>query len=1474
MHAKPGQRQGAEKRTSTFDTNAALITPHQIPPQMTEVTQQAQLDEPERRHLEKIVKQLRERAEETVEYWVHSKLNLAEEGAKAPANLSREERELRGRVEEAIEREQAGERSWAKARDLYVKGVGYTLVNRLAALRCMEVRGFLDRSPTRFRDDGVTPAADRLITDYFLPREAGIWTAFLVACQERSEEIEILFDLSDPYSLLYGDLAGWDGEPEELVWTDELQSRLVDLLQDLGGLLDEVDDAVWRADDVLGWVYEYYNTPDLGAVRKKARRGGLDPEDVPVANQFYTPHWVVRMLTDNSLGKLFLEREGTLQKTIQNQAERFTTEDRKARDARAASSVEELCTYLVATEEEADATDFDHPSEIRVFDPACGSGHFLLYAFEVLERIWWAMAPEVSQSEVPSKILRHNLFGVDLDLRACQLAAFNLYLKARGRAEEHGADNFEMPPLGIVCADAHVADLDRSHQVFEEVAAGDETLRDALESILTAFEQVEGLGSLLDVKGTLAELVDDVDGQLDIFTDSDAITLPELLGRLHETVADHTNGASFRAKDLRSFLRLLVILSQDYDVALMNPPYGRGGRMPDAVQDYVEDHYGYGTQYYINFFELNQRLSKPHGRIGMLVPKSFMYKTSYSDFREDFVSGEGAFDFLADFGKGILDKAAVSTAGTIVNLSRAQDEEASGLFYRLHDVEKEKKERSFLHAAYVDAFEDDVQRRYVRPLSEFETISGASLSYWVPPDLRKFYDADIVMDAENGDVDEARSLGVVKQGVATAKDARFLRYFWEISGENVWVPFAKGGEDSWLLPRVHLELNWAGNGSEVDRYAGSYLRNRQHYFQPAITYSTVKSKHGRRFGLLQKGSIFGHIGSVIIPDRNVTELLAYANSLLGTYLMLAQKTERIWEVSEVSKLPWFEQLADSTLKEGAQEIIGLLASLRQFEFNSPYYSDPVLLKLLGHSDGIPSHHHHPHREMLEDTRLTEPARLAPSASLSEMVNAAKNFREEIKTKIQTRADDINHRVFDLLNLDEDQQDLIKQELRIRYGEAGLRPFWDEEEDVQDDKAEDDSEFDAGKLVQRMLMHLVFEILEEDDDGIVLLRAESEEEEEDLFARIIEKFEGIWGEYVKDRLQEVDEVLGNREPTDEPYPNLRHWLENDLFAFHCDEFEDTPIFWELTTERLGEDNGGDAGFACLIDYHQLGPDVFDRLSARYLETRKAALRERQQSARRTAEGSEGTQAREAQQEEKRCESALRQIDELETRISELTQTQPRNWAEAVRDDARNLKPKVSRFRERLEDRLETLDALHEEAPTAWFKDHFSDKFMESVGSNREEWIDALEDLEAACEQFARPADEPVEAHLYDLLPYFDDLTGSTHYSSNGIFFLNYYFSKGKDLAAEIDQGQTNGVSRREKLVAGLARETDTDIELGREINEACQAMKKHMDSDWKPRALKEVRTSGYRPVKKHGVAINITPLAEKKLVPELVDKKVL
>ncbi len=156
-------------------------------------------------------------------------------------------------------------------------------------------------------------------------------------------------------------------------------------------------------------------------------------------------------------------------------------------------SVPELCTYLIPDEEAGDAPEFDHPSELRVIDPACGSGHFLLYAFDVLERIWWAET-DLDRAEIPAKVLEHNLYGVDIDLRSCQLSAFNLYLKARTRTEAEDGQ-FEMPSVDIVCADARVADVEEGAEVLDDITGEGTDLRAALGEIIDTFQHTEASGA-------------------------------------------------------------------------------------------------------------------------------------------------------------------------------------------------------------------------------------------------------------------------------------------------------------------------------------------------------------------------------------------------------------------------------------------------------------------------------------------------------------------------------------------------------------------------------------------------------------------------------------------------------------------------------------------------------------------------------------------------------------------------------------------------------------------------------------------------------------------------------------------------------------------------------------------------------------------------------------------------------------------
>jgi hypothetical protein len=1375
-----------------------------------------QLDTAEREHLEGVVARMRERVEDNVTF------QLAREGLDDEPTDRESLDERTARLVEAIELE--AEEGWDEAVEAYVTGVGYTAVNRLAALRCMEVRGFLDEEVTVFTADGLTPAAETLVREEFLLESEALLRAYRDACDALADEIGILFDRSSAYSLL---------DPDE------------DTFEDLCALLDEVPDEVWRADDVLGWVYEYYNRPVVEALDAKRT---LEPGDVGPANQFYTPHWVVRTLTDNSLGKLYLEATdgdaGAARGSVTDRKERPVTPEE-------CPDVASLCTYLLPDEDGGEAPAVDDPTEIRVIDPACGSGHFLLYAFDVLERIWWAET-DCDRAAVPAKILEHNLHGVDLDLRSCQLAAFNLYLKARTRTEAEGGD-FEMPNVGIVCADARVAETEAALDAIDDITEADSGLRDALEGVMADFRERDALGSLLDVRGAIED--EFLDAQTTLFDSFDGThTLSGFMSDLRDAV-DARTGESFAARNLRSVLHLLVVLTQEYDVALMNPPYGSGGRMPDAVRAYVEDHYEYTPEYYINFFEACDRLVSENGRIGMLVPRSFMFQRSFEAFREDFVGGRGSVDFLAEFGNGILDNATVRTVGTVVRST--PDPDGRGTFFRLHDCDAAEKERAFLRAAFDDPVDDGVCRRFDRDLSEFTAIPGMPLSYWVPKSLRDLYDADTHLDADRGGVDGG-SLGEVVSGLCTGDDGRFVRQFWEAGGDANWVPFAKGGSDAWLLPRVEYVVNWARR--EMESQSGARVQNADYYFSEGLSY-TVAKETGRRFGYLHESSIFSNKGSVLIPDEAIWHALSYANSHLFTYLMLAQTPERMWQVGAVSKVPWHEGVADDDeLERLSTEAVGLLLSLRQYDFVSPHYSGPLLLAVLGEGDALDLYDH-PHRALRGRLTLQTPEALSPDASMRDLGVAAARHRAAVEAELQSRAAAIDEAVFDAFDIAEGDRETVLQEIALRTSENPRENGTPTPESVDSPPA------DFPEMVKDLLLHLALRAVRDADDGIVPI---SDVAGEDTVLDCIEAaFEGLFGAHAADRLAEVDAVLGSRPADEEAYPNLRAWLEDDLFEYHVRAFRRTPVVWQLTTDRLVADPEG-VGFACLVDYHQLDASVLDRLRNRYLEPRQALLRDRRSAAdsRRTDDASSAAERARASEAYDRCESGLEQVAVFEERLAALARPSPRDWPDANRDLAREAADAVARFRAETADRLATLDDLAE--TDIDMADAFSPTFYERVEANRDDWLAALEELERAFEAYARPDTDPVAPNHYDAFEYYDDLVGSAHYASNGILFMTYYF---EGIEAP-DGGVSDDVPRSRRLLSELADGVEAYRTLAADIGECCVSVAADVPDEWVDRALSELTTQGYSPNRKHGVEINVRPLADAELVPETVDDDVL
>ncbi|GAB6860212.1 BREX-5 system adenine-specific DNA-methyltransferase PglX [Haloplanus litoreus] len=1430
----------------------------------------AQLDKEEREHLEDVVTEMRDRVEANVRYQLEE-CDL-EARPDDDASLSDEEEDL----VEAIELEAVDGNEWEDGYEQYITGVGYTIVNRLAALRCMEVRDFVDEEVTVFREDGLTPAADRLVNEEFMLEEEAVLEAYRNACDDLAEEIEILFDRSTAYSLL---------DPDD------------DTYEDLCGMLDEVPDEVWRADDVLGWVYEYYNVKLLDNLRDKARTEEFEPHEVTTANQFYTPHWVVRMLTDNSLGKLYLEETGELQEVVTEQ-ESLSPGERKNRPLSPdeSPSLSDFCTYLVPSEDKGQPPEFDGPEDIRVIDPACGSGHFLLYAFDVLERIW-RNETDVDYAEIPRRILRNNLYGIDLDMRACQLAAFNLYLKGRTRAEAEGAEEFDIPDLGIVCADANVADIEGAEAVFDEVADGKSEVESALRQILDAFEEVHGLGSLLDVQGTLGDLFEDnVDKdsvQITLEDDpNENHTLGQILHSLREAVNEHRNGDSFLAQDLRSFIHLLDILAQDYDVVLMNPPYGSRNRMPDSVQRYVESHYNYTPEFYINFFEVGDRISKQNGRVGMLVPRTFMFKNRFEEFRIDFIGEQSSFDFIAEYGIGVLDNATVRTAGTVVRSGVQQ--KPTGDFIRLHDIGTRNKESKFTNI--LSKSDDGVKRFFSVDLSVFSEVPGTTLCYSTPRQVRELHSSDLKLDAEQAGV-EGDSVGLARQGVATANNNRFVRLCWEITDNEVFKPIASGGADAWLVPHVPEQVEWGEDGKAIKRYSPTVRTpNEELYGKSGLTWTRIKET-GRRFGYYPKNGLFSDTGYLFVPHKedSLWTMLAAFNSKLYNALFLSLTIEREWNAGEVGGMPWFESLSqEERLAEIAREQFRVKIKNRLSNPTSPFYVGPVLLPTEERSGFF---YNHPHTDEVSYwVDLTEDVH---SGKQSIEILAIKSEKKRInrQSKLEQLADEIDQTLYDTVNIPDEAQKDINDEIALRT----VHDPRDREEFKQDSVSEES--VNVVKLVKNLVHHFAMEAVREESDGIIPL--EGTDEQADMLDRIVKRFEDAYGEYAEDRLVEVDDILGAESAADEAYPNLRSFIEDDLFAYHVDTMENTPIVWKLSTARLLADAKGE-GFACFVDYHQLDASLFDRLSNQYLEPRKAELRERRSAAnqRRNDDSLSSTERADATDEFEFCSSALEQIAEFEEVMQELGSTSERDFDDDDRERVDELAPKVAAFREETAERIETMAELRERNGEEWFQDTFSDSFWEKVEEWRDEWLDALDELENACEVYAKPTDEPVEAHLADLFDYFNwRLKGSDHYSSTGILFMTYYFdSAGAEMLDE-DGEPFDNLTEDERMLASLATgledasivdeeylegiADDEDIDdvddlpplaefkaLAEEIDDRCQTVYKQIPSDWSDRALSEVTTAGYQPNHKHGVVINITPLAEQSVVPEIVENKVL
>lgn len=583
-----------------------------------------------------------------------------------------------------------------EAVDRLVKEAAFTHLNRLVAFKMMEarklIRGTLDR--------GVDSNAFK----FFLADSAH---ADDLARHERGE-----VDAAYRHFLLWqsGRIAA---EVRVLFDPDTLPSRLFPRPRALQALLEllnapELADA-WQADETIGWIYQFFNEQEKADVfeRLYRQKQKLRAQDIPAATQLFTPDWIVRFLVHNTLGRLWVQMHPDSQLVGTG-----------------------LLEYLVPLEGPVPAERLRPVREISLLDPACGTMHFGLVAFDLyaamyreeLERAGepgWPGAPSVGDpAEIPAAIVEHNLFGIDIDLRAVQLSALALYLKAK--ALEPKA---QVIANNLACADVRPLDGARLGTFLREAHFTRPIYERLIRALWQRLQHVHEVGSLLRLERELGDLVEEERAryeQAPLFAGlpgefereaAEAEFWDIVSAQIVQGLDEFTRQQAAAGVDQRFFtgeatkgLRLLDLMLRRYDVVVTNPPYGSRRNLDEALNDYLKDEYPEGKgDLYAAFILRCVEMLDERARVGMITQQSFMFISSYEKLRET-LREQAAIETMAHTGPRAFDEISGEKVNTTAFVLRREPEtparEASvGTYFRLvHEPDSESKRRAFEQA--------------------------------------------------------------------------------------------------------------------------------------------------------------------------------------------------------------------------------------------------------------------------------------------------------------------------------------------------------------------------------------------------------------------------------------------------------------------------------------------------------------------------------------------------------------------------------------------------------------------------------------------------------------------------------------------------------------------------------------------------------------------------------------------------------
>ncbi|GAB6155988.1 hypothetical protein JCM17380_47400 [Desulfosporosinus burensis] len=551
------------------------------------------------------------------------------------AHLSSRQKLLRNKMVAVIEHKRAGGMNSADAILHYIRETAFTFLNRIFALKMLESRELVQECISKGEQSiGYREFCGLAQGIALLPDHTGYRLYLENIFDELSTEVKVLFDRRDPASVLW---------PKRQTFED--------LLNILNG--PELS-GVWSEDETLGWMYQFFNSGEERRAMREESQAPRNSRELAVRNQFFTPRYVVQFLTDNTLGCIWYEmRQGKTQ-------------------------LVKTCQYLVNNQEELRPTrEKKDPRDLRILDPACGSGHFLLYAFELLlviyEEAWNDIESPASiitghtlredyrvlddlRLAIPSLVLRCNLHGVDIDPRCAQIAQLALWMRAQSAYQGFGIVRSVRPLVrrtNIVIAEPMPGEVEMVHEFAKSLR--DEMLQALFVKLIDTLKLAGELGMLLRLEYLLQE-----HRQLQLFIPSEEKLRNTLERFLEEANAEGRTRRRLFTDDAAQGIGLLELSEKKYDVVLMNPPFGAGSIV--AKKEFEKAYPKTKNDIYAAFVERGIELLYPNARLGAITSRTGFFLSSFQKWREEILLAKAPPVIFVDLGHGVLDSAMVETA--------------------------------------------------------------------------------------------------------------------------------------------------------------------------------------------------------------------------------------------------------------------------------------------------------------------------------------------------------------------------------------------------------------------------------------------------------------------------------------------------------------------------------------------------------------------------------------------------------------------------------------------------------------------------------------------------------------------------------------------------------------------------------------------------------------------------------------------